>query len=149
MVSLTFVGKYQYQCCVTIKQARAPPRSFVWGDRFMGTQTNLPPRFIFSSNFGHFILKMLDHAKLLYVSRKKLLKYHNLGGRPSLIYRLRGTCPPSPPPRFRHPWNQGNVISGQQVKKRPMKMLSEVSIHPSQAQIRRAYQLRNRGGYIF
>ena len=45
------------------------------GAVFMGTQTNLPPKLVFSSDFGHFILNMLDHAKLLYLARKKLLKY--------------------------------------------------------------------------
>ena len=43
----------------------------------MGTQTHLPQKFIFSSDSGHFILKMLDYSKLLYVSGKKLLKYNN------------------------------------------------------------------------
>ena len=33
---------------------------FVWGDGFMGTQTHLPPKFSFSSDFGHFILKMVE-----------------------------------------------------------------------------------------
>ena len=42
------------------------------GDGFMGTQTNLPQKLIFSSDFGHLILKMLDHAKILSVSRKKV-----------------------------------------------------------------------------
>ena len=67
------------------------------GDGFMGTQTHLPPKSIFSSDIGHFILKVLDYSKKLHVSRKKLLKYHNFGGRPTLISRLRGTCPPVPP----------------------------------------------------
>ena len=43
-------------------QTRAPPRDFVWGDRFMGTQTNLHSKFIFSSEFGYFILKMLHNC---------------------------------------------------------------------------------------
>ena len=42
----------------------ASPPSFIWGDGFMGTQTHLPPKFSFSSDFGHFILKMLENAKL-------------------------------------------------------------------------------------
>ena len=41
------------------------------GDGFMGTQIHLPPKFSFSSDFGHFILKMLENIKFAYVSRKK------------------------------------------------------------------------------
>ena len=41
------------------------------GDGFMGTQTHLPPKFIFSSDFGHFISKMLENAKFANVPRKK------------------------------------------------------------------------------
>ena len=37
----------------------------------MGTQTHQPPKLSFSSDFGHFILKMLENAKFEYVSRKK------------------------------------------------------------------------------
>ena len=29
----------------------------------MGTEVHLPPKFSFSSDFGHFILKMLENAK--------------------------------------------------------------------------------------
>ena len=48
----------------TMFDARAPPRNFfIEGDGFMGTQTNPPPKFSFSSDFGHFILKMLKNAK--------------------------------------------------------------------------------------
>ena len=34
------------------------------GGGFMGTQTHLPPKFSFSSDFGHLILKILENAKL-------------------------------------------------------------------------------------
>ena len=34
---------------------RASPRRFVWGNEFIGTQVHLPPKFSFSSDFGHFI----------------------------------------------------------------------------------------------
>ena len=33
------------------------------GVGFIGTQTHLSPKFSFSSDFGHFILKMLENAK--------------------------------------------------------------------------------------
>ena len=63
----------------------------------MGTQANLPPKFIFSSDFGHFILKMLNHTQILYVSRKKLAEIsYFLGGRPPLISRLLGMRLSSP-----------------------------------------------------
>ena len=48
------------------------------GVEFIGTQTHLPQKFSFSSDFGHFILKMLENAKK--VSRQKLLKYPNFWG---------------------------------------------------------------------
>ena len=41
------------------------------GDGFIGIQTHLPQKISFSSDFGHFILKMVENAKLSYVSRKK------------------------------------------------------------------------------
>ena len=36
---------------------------FVGGDGLMGTQTHLPAKFSFSSDFGNFILRMLENAK--------------------------------------------------------------------------------------
>ena len=66
----------------------------------MGTQANLPPKFIFSPDFGHFILKMLDHAKLLYKSRKKLLKYIISGGTSPADFSTAGDASPRPPPAF-------------------------------------------------
>ena len=44
---------------------------FGGGDKFMGTQIRLPPKSSLSSDFNHFILKLLENAKFLYVSRKK------------------------------------------------------------------------------
>ena len=35
----------------------------------------LTPEFSFSSDFGHFILNMLENAIFLYASGKKILKY--------------------------------------------------------------------------
>ena len=54
---------FNYEC--TISQsvsaccAGASPRNF----GFIGTQTYLPQKFSFSSDFGHFNLKMLENAK--------------------------------------------------------------------------------------
>ena len=41
-------------------------------DGFMGTQTHLPPKFSFSSDFSHFISKMLENAKFgnTYIKKK-------------------------------------------------------------------------------
>ena len=56
-------------------------------------KTHLPPKFSFSSDFGHLILKMLKNAKFSFVSRKKFMKYtHFWGDVP------RRTRPPRPPP---------------------------------------------------
>ena len=60
------------------KRPRCPPPS-VPGP-MMGTQRHLPPKFSFSSDFDDFISKMLENAKFANVSRKKILKYHNLWG---------------------------------------------------------------------
>ena len=61
--------------------AGASPPSFVWGgDGFMGAQTHLPQKINFSSDFGQFISKMLENAKFANVTRKKILKYHNVWG---------------------------------------------------------------------
>ena len=44
---------------------------FGGGDGFIGTQTHLPQKVGFSSDFSHFILKMVKNVNLSYVSRKK------------------------------------------------------------------------------
>ena len=41
----------------------------------IGTQTHLPLKFSFSSDFDHFLFKMLQNAKFQYVLIKKLLKF--------------------------------------------------------------------------
>ena len=80
-----------------ILYSRAPPLSFVWGNGFMGTQTRLSSKFIFSSDFGLFILKMLEYSKKLHVSRKKLLKYHNFWGDVPADFSTAGDASPHPP----------------------------------------------------
>ena len=72
-----FVGLYAYCMVLCNLFAGAAPRSFVWVDGFIGTQTHLPPKFSFFSDFGHFILKMVVNSQ---VSRKKILKYQNFWG---------------------------------------------------------------------
>ena len=66
------------------------------GKRFMGTQTHLPPKFSFSTDFGHFISKVLENAKFANVSRKKILKYHNFWRDVPADFSTVGTRPPAP-----------------------------------------------------
>ena len=60
--------------------SRGVATTFFWGDGFIGTQTHIPQKFSFSSDFGHFILKMEENAKFSSVSRKRMLKYHHFWG---------------------------------------------------------------------
>ena len=75
--SLVSTGLLLTEVGIICHSARASPRSFVWGggDGFIGTQTHLSPKFSFFSDFGHFILKIVENAKLLHMSRKKMLQY--------------------------------------------------------------------------
>ena len=50
--------------------AGASPRTFIWGDGFIGTQTHIPPKFSFSPDFGHLILKMVENAQFSCVKKK-------------------------------------------------------------------------------
>ena len=83
------------------------PRSFVWvggGGRggFIRHPNPPTPTFSFSSDFGHFVLKMAENAK--YVPRKKILKYHNFWGRGTSPTDFSTAGHASLVPRFRHPW---------------------------------------------
>ena len=74
IILMTILGFYDAPTAYVVirRPSQASPPSFVWeGGGFMGTETHLPPKFLFSSDFGHFILKMLENAKFEYVSRKK------------------------------------------------------------------------------
>ena len=68
--------------------------------RQLGTQTHLrpPPKFNFSSDFGHFILKMLKNANIFNVSRKKILKYPNFWGYWPAVNKSAGGFNSAPPP---------------------------------------------------
>ena len=83
-------------CCDVT--ARASPRIFDWvGVGFIGTQTYLPRKFGLSSDFGHFIWKMLENAKKLF--KKKVTETSKfLGGRPPRFLKVRGSWPQRPPP---------------------------------------------------
>ena len=80
----------------------ASPRSFVWGDWFIGTQTHLPPKFSFSSDFDHFILKMVENAKFSGVKNKDTEISSFLGGTSPADFSTAGDASPRPP-RFRRP----------------------------------------------
>ena len=60
----------------------------------MSTQTHLPPKCSFSSDFGHFNLKILENAKMAYVT--KILKYHNFGGTSPADFSTAGDPSPRP-----------------------------------------------------
>ena len=72
---------------------------FGGGVGFIGTQTHLPQKISFSSDLGHFILKTLENAKLLYVSRKKtkISKLLEGGGRASPWFPKMRPEPGDPP----------------------------------------------------
>ena len=92
----------------TNEQARASPYEILigggGGQIYIGTQTHLPPKFSFSSDFGHFIWKMLENAKNVYVSRKKdhaISKFPGGGGGALTQFsKVRGpdTASATPPP---------------------------------------------------
>ena len=50
----------------TVIHAGASQRIFDWGVGVIDTQTHLPPKFNFSSDLGHFVLKMFENAKKRY-----------------------------------------------------------------------------------
>ena len=72
-------------------------------DGFIGSRHPNPPtpKIWFSSDFGHFILKMVENAIFLSVSRKKVLKYHFWGGG---TYPADFSTAGDASPRFRRPW---------------------------------------------
>ena len=81
--------------------------SFVWGgDRFMGTQAHLPPKMYFLLGFRPLYFENVGKMQNLQMYQEKDTQIHIIifGGRPPLIFRLRRTRPPRPPPRFRRPW---------------------------------------------
>ena len=59
------------------------------------------PKFSFSSDFGHFVLKMMENAKITKCVKKKEAEISSfLGGRPRRFFDCGGRVPPSPPPAF-------------------------------------------------
>ena len=60
--------------------AVAPPRSFDWGVQILVRQTHLPLNFDFSSDFGHFNLKILKNLKIFVSFGKKYVKIVFSGG---------------------------------------------------------------------
>ena len=78
--------------------AGASPRSFVWGDGFIGTQTHLPPKFSFSSDFGQFILEMVENAKLSCVKKNDAEISYFLGGTSPADFSTAGDASARPPP---------------------------------------------------
>ena len=79
-------------------KGRGVATKFCLGGRIHRHPNPPTPKFSFSSDFGHFILKMMENAKNVIRVKKKDAEISTfLGGRPPLIFRLQGTCPPVPP----------------------------------------------------
>ena len=74
----------------------------VSGDGFVGTQAYIPPKFSFSSDFGHFILKMFENVKNSCV-KKKILKYYNFWGMSLADFSTAGDASPPPVPPLSTP----------------------------------------------
>ena len=72
---------------------------FFGGDGFIGSQAHLPPKFNLSFDFGHFISKMLENAKMLCVTRKKRYwNVHIFRGSYPAVFKVAGVLTPAPPP---------------------------------------------------
>ena len=63
----------------------------------MGTQTHLAPIVIFSSDFGHFIVKMLDYSKKYTYQERSCWNVIISGGTSPADFSNAGTRPPPPP----------------------------------------------------
>ena len=86
--------------CIIVRSQGRRHEILIRGVGFIGAQTHLPPKLSFSTDFGHFILKML--TKTLYVLRKKILKYPNFWrGVDPAVFKSAGVVTPRPPPRRR------------------------------------------------
>ena len=79
-------------------KGRGVATKFLLGVGFIGTQIHLPQKFSFCSDFGHFIKKNVRKCKIVYVSRKNILKNPNSGGSTPLFSKVRGLRPRDPPP---------------------------------------------------
>ena len=78
-------------------QARASPRSFDSGGGgigFIRTQNSptYPPKFSFSSDFGHFILKTLENTKHLNISRNTAERWAEAGAALCIDRSGQGWC---------------------------------------------------------
>ena len=67
------------------------------GGRFHVPQTHLPPNFDFSSDFGHFILKISENLKILIRTQKKILKSRDFWGTSPRNFGPVGGRVPRPP----------------------------------------------------
>ena len=59
--------------------------------------THLPLKSDFSSDFGHFILKILKFSKILFFQKKNLVKNDDFGADVPLSIQNVGGCPSSSP----------------------------------------------------
>ena len=103
------------------------------GGRILVRQTHLPPNSDFSSDFGHFVSKILKNIKKLLVHLKDSVKIVISGGMSPFYFLTGGTRPPSPPPRCRRPWLQKHVNRLTKTLRRPLS--SSIVTTPSDEKI--------------
>ena len=97
--------------------ARSPLRSFHWRGRIHRRQNPHTPKFSLSSDFGHFILKMLENGFFLYLRVKKLLKHSYFWGTSPADFSPAGDAYPAP--RFRRPCT-GDAFQLWSARRRPL-----------------------------
>ena len=86
------------------EEPRATPRNFDWGwVDYIGTQTHLNPKFSFSWEFHHFILKRLENAKICF--KKKNAEIYKFMGVDCRGFQKCGVVTPANPHR-RRPWER-------------------------------------------
>ena len=86
--------KLTRSCCVMHSGAAT---KFWLGGRILVRQIHLPPKFDFSSDFGHFILKILKKSIFLLFPFLKILKIAISVGTSPFMFLTGGTRPPRPP----------------------------------------------------
>ena len=71
----------------------------------MGTEVHLPPKFSFSSDFGHFVLKMLENAKFSCVKKKR----YYMRDKKTADFSAAGDTSPVPPALDAHIWHKAYI----------------------------------------
>ena len=89
---------------VPIRPKGAATKFCLWGDRFIGTKTHLPPKFSFSLDFGHFrYFENNVKCKILIRVKKEVTEMSLVsGGTSPADFSTGGDAPPRSP-GFRRP----------------------------------------------